>query len=238
MASEILAINPGSTSTKIAWFSGKERLWQETVNHDPKEISSFSKVADQYEFRMKTIEDASRTNGSNLDSLDAVVGRGGLLDPIPGGTYRVDEDLINDLRRGKPWEHASNLGGIIADAIARPRDIPAFIVDPVAVDELDDISRLTGLPEFSKRSLGHALNIKATVRMAAEDQGKPWDEIDVIVAHLGGGITVCAHRQGRMVDLNNANEFGPFSPERAGGLPAGDLARVGFDGRGTMEEVR
>jgi len=238
MASEILAINPGSTSTKIAWFSGKERLWQETVNHDPKEISSFSKVADQYEFRMKTIEDASRTNGSNLDSLDAVVGRGGLLDPIPGGTYRVDEDLINDLRRGKPWEHASNLGGIIADAIARPRDIPAFIVDPVAVDELDDISRLTGLPEFSKRSLGHALNIKATVRMAAEDLGKPWDEIDVIVAHLGGGITVCAHRQGRMVDLNNANEFGPFSPERAGGLPAGDLARLCFNGRYTMEELR
>jgi len=154
MAPEILAVNPGSTSTKIAWFSGGERLWQETVNHDPEEISAFARVADQYELRMKTIEDASGSHGSDLDALDAVVGRGGLLDPVPGGTYRVDEDLVNDLRRGKPWEHASNLGGIIADAIARPRGIPAFIVDPVAVDELDDISRLTGLPEFNKRSLG------------------------------------------------------------------------------------
>lgn len=238
MAPEILAINPGSTSTKIAWFSGGERLWQETVNHNPEEISSFARVADQYAFRMKTIEDASRTHGSDLDTLDAVVGRGGLLDPIPGGTYGVDEDLISDLRRGKPWEHASNLGGIIADAIARPRGIPAFIVDPVAVDELDDISRITGLPEFLKRSLGHALNIKATVRMAAKDLGRDWDEIDVIVAHLGGGITVCAHKHGRMVDLNNANEFGPFSPERAGGLPAGDLARLCFSGKYTMEDLR
>ncbi len=238
MAPEILAINPGSTSTKIAWFSGGERLWQETVNHDPEEISSFARVADQYAFRMKTIEDASRTHGSDLDTLDAVVGRGGLLDPIPGGTYGVDEDLISDLRRGKPWEHASNLGGIIADAIARPRGIPAFIVDPVAVDELDDISRITGLPEFPKRSLGHALNIKATVRMAAKDLGRDWDEVDVIVAHLGGGITVCAHKHGRMVDLNNANEFGPFSPERAGGLPAGDLARLCFSGKYTMADLR
>lgn len=238
MTPEILAINPGSTSTKIAWFSGGERRWQEAVNHDPEVISSFGKVADQYEFRMRTIEEASRANGSDLDSLDAVVGRGGLLEPIPGGTYRVDEDVISDLWRGKPWEHASNLGGIIAEAIAGPRGIPAFIVDPVAVDELDDISRLTGLPELPKRSLGHALNIKAAVRMAAEELEKPWENLDCLVAHLGGGITICAHRQGRMVDLNNANEFGPFSPERAGGLPAGDLARLCYSGEYTMTSLR
>lgn len=238
MSAEVLAINPGSTSTKIAWFRGGERIWQETVNHDPAEISAFEKVADQYEFRKKTIEDAAASHGSDLDSLSAVVGRGGLLDPIPGGTYRVDEDLINDLRRGKPWEHASNLGGIIAEAIAEPREIPSFIVDPVAVDEMEDISRITGLPEFSKRSLGHALNIKATVRRAAADLEKAWNEIDVIVAHLGGGITVCPHRQGRMIDLNNANEFGPFSPERAGGLPAGDLARLCYSGDYNMLDLR
>lgn len=238
MTTEVLAINPGSTSTKIAWFAGEERVWQETVNHDPKEVSAFERVADQYEYRMKTISDAARSHGSDLDSLDAVVGRGGVLDPIPGGTYRVDDDLISDLRRGKPWEHASNLGGIIADAIASPRGIPAFIVDPVAVDELDDISRVTGLPEFTKRSLGHALNVKATVRRAAADLARPWDELDVIVAHLGGGITVCPHRHGRMIDTNNANEFGPFSPERAGGVPAGDLARLCYSGEYTMLDLR
>ncbi|MDO9508301.1 MAG: butyrate kinase [Thermovirgaceae bacterium] len=238
MTANVLAINPGSTSTKIAWFAGEDCAWQETVNHDPGEISAFEKVADQYEFRMKTIEDAARSHRSDLDSLHAVVGRGGLLDPVPGGTYRVDKDLISDLRRGKPWEHASNLGGIIADAIAGPRGIPAFIVDPVAVDELEDISRVTGLPEFSKRSLGHALNVKATVRRAAADLARPWDELDVIVAHLGGGITVCPHRHGRMIDTNNANEFGPFSPERAGGLPAGDLARLCYSGNFSMLDLR
>ncbi|HPD96880.1 MAG TPA: butyrate kinase [Synergistales bacterium] len=238
MTAEVLAINPGSTSTKIAWFAGEERIWQETVNHDPGEISAFEKVADQYEFRKQTIEDSVLKHGSSLDDLDAVVGRGGVLDPIPGGTYGVDEELISDLRRGKPWEHASNLGGIIADAIARPRDIPSYIVDPVAVDELDDISRLTGLPEFPKRSLGHALNIKATVRRAAKELGRSWDDLDVIVAHLGGGITVCPHRHGRMIDLNNANEFGPFSPERAGGLPAGDLARLCYSGDYNMLDLR
>lgn len=238
MSAKILAINPGSTSTKIAWYAGKDCVWQETVNHEPAEISAFEKVADQYEFRMNTIGDAVRSHGNDLDSLDAVVGRGGIPDPIPGGTYRVDDDLISDLRRGKPWEHASNLGGIIADAIARPRGIPAFIVDPVAVDELDDISRITGLPELPKCSLGHALNIKATVRRAAADLKKPWDELDVIVAHLGGGISVCPHRHGRMIDTNNGNEFGPFSPERAGGLPAGDLARLCFSGGFTMLDLR
>jgi len=238
MSANVLAINPGSTSTKIAWFTGNDCAWQETVNHDPGEISAFEKVADQYEFRMKTIADAAKSHGSGLDSLDAEVGRGGLLAPIPGGTYRVDDDLISDLRRGKPWEHASNLGGIIAEAIAGPRSIPAFIVDPVAVDELDDISRLSGLPELPKRSLGHALNVKATVRRAAADLKRPWDELDVIVAHLGGGITVCPHMHGRMIDTNNANEFGPFSPERAGGLPAGDLARLCFRGDFTMLDLR
>jgi len=238
MVFQILAINPGSTSTKVAWFKDEEKVWQESISHDPEEIASFQSVASQYEYRLTTVLNVIEEKGSGLEELSAVVGRGGILDPIPGGTYKVDDLMLEHLRRGKPWEHASNLGGILAHSIASARGIPAFIVDPVAVDELDDISRITGLPELPKRSLAHALNVKATVRKAAKDLGKKWDELDVIVAHLGGGITVCAHTGGRMVDLNNANEFGPFSPERAGGVPAGDLVRLCFSGEHTMQEIR
>lgn len=238
MAFQVLAINPGSTSTKIAWFLDDERLWQETATHDPEELGAFPSVADQYEYRLQTIERTVEEKSSDFDVLSAVVGRGGILEPIPGGTYAVDDLMIGHLRRGKPWEHASNLGGIMARAIAQPRGIPAFIVDPVAVDEMDDISRITGLPELPKRSLAHTLNVKATVRLAARDLGKLWDELDVVVAHLGGGITICAHSRGRMIDVNNANEFGPFSPERAGGVPAGDLIRFCFSGEHTMQDVR
>ncbi len=228
MAFQILAINPGSTSTKIAWYSDGTEAWRETVRHDPDAIAAFPTVADQFAFRLETISEALASHGASFDRLSAVAGRGGLVEPIPGGTYSVDDALLKRLRMGKPWEHASNLGGILADAICRPRNIPAFIVDPVAVDEMNPLAKITGLPELPKASLGHALNIKATVRRAAKDLGKPWDELNFVVAHIGGGITVCAHEKGRMSDLNNANEFGPFSPERAGGLPAGDLVRMCF----------
>ena len=238
MGLQVLAINPGSTSTKVGWFDDGVEVWHSTVTHDPAELAAFPTMADQFGFRMAAIEKACEEHGNHFSQLAAVVGRGGLLDPIPGGTYTVDSLMKAHLRRGKPWEHASNLGGILADAIATPLGIPALIVDPVAVDELDDVARVTGLPELPKRSLGHALNVKATVRRAARDLNGDWKTIDFVVAHLGGGITVCAHRQGRMVDINNANEFGPFSPERAGGLPAGDLARLCFSGRYTLQDLR
>lgn len=238
MGFQVLAINPGSTSTKVGWFDDGVEVWHSTVTHDLDELAAFPTMADQFGFRMAAIEKACEEHGNHFSQLAAVVGRGGLLDPIPGGTYAVDDLMKVHLRRGKPWEHASNLGGILADAIAAPLGIPALIVDPVAVDELDDVARVTGLPELPKRSLGHALNIKATVRRAARDLNGDWKKMDFVVAHLGGGITVCAHRQGRMVDTNNANEFGPFSPERAGGLPAGDLARLCFSGRYTLQDLR
>jgi butyrate kinase len=238
MAFQVLVINPGSTSTKIAWFVDDEKSWQETVFHDPEEIGAFPTVVAQFEYRLRTIERTVAEKGSDLDTLSAVAGRGGIIDPIPGGTYTVDDLMIEHLKRGKPWEHASNLGGIIARAIAEPRGLPAFIADPVSVDEMDDISRITGLPELPKHSLAHTLNVKATVRFAAKDLGKAWDELDVVVAHLGGGITICAHSKGRMIDVNNANEFGPFSPERAGGVPAGDLVRFCFSGEHTLQDVR
>ncbi|MFA0887894.1 MAG: butyrate kinase [Synergistales bacterium] len=238
MGFHVLAINPGSTSTKVGWFDEGVESWHSTVSHDPGELAAFPAMADQFDFRMRAIEKACEEHGNHFSQLDAVVGRGGLLDPIPGGTYAVDPVMKAHLSRGKPWEHASNLGGILADAIAEPRGIPALIVDPVAVDELDDVARLTGLPELPKRSLVHALNVKATVRRAARDLNGDWKKMDFVVAHLGGGISICAHRQGRIIDTNNANEFGPFSPERAGGLPAGDLARLCFSGRYTLQDLR
>lgn len=237
MLLRVLAINPGSTSTKIAWFKDGLEEWRETVRHDPDALSEFPSVAGQFQFRLDTIAEAVASRGASLDDLSAVAGRGGLVEPVPGGTYRVDDALLKRLRMGKPWEHASNLGGILADAICRPRGIPAFIVDPVAVDEMDPVAKVTGLPDLPKASLGHALNVKATVRRAARDLEKDWDELNFIVAHVGGGITVCAHERGRMVDLNNANDFGPFSPERAGGLPAGDFLRLCFDGGRTEKEM-
>jgi len=237
MVFNILAINPGSTSTKIAWFRDEEEVWRETVRHDPHKIAEFAKVADQHEFRLGTIADAVEKHHVSFDDLHAVVGRGGVIDPIPGGTYRVDQTLIDRAKLGKPWDHASNLGCILADEIAGSRNIPAFIVDPVAVDEMYDFAKITGLPELPKHSLSHALNIKATVRMASSNLGKDWKEMNFVVVHLGGGISVCAHEKGKMKDLNSGNDFGPFSPERTGGLPAGDLARICYSGEYNLKDM-
>jgi len=234
----ILAVNPGSTSTKIAWFNDDKSVWQETITHSSEELAPFENIADQFELRLNAINNCVMKHGNSFSGLSAVVGRGGIVDPIPGGTYSVDDVLLKRLHVGKPWEHASNLGGIIAHAIASKFGLPSFIVDPVAVDELDDISRITGLPELPKPSLVHALNVKATVRRAAKDLNKKWDEANFIVAHLGGGCTICAHKAGRMVDINNANEYGPFSPERAGGIPAGDLVDMCFCGKYNEQELK
>lgn len=235
VAFEILAINPGSTSTKIAWYRDEEEVWEEIIQHDPDILEEFPTVVAQFKFRLDTIVKAVASHGASLDALSAAVGRGGHVEPVPGGTYSVDDALLKRLCIGKPWEHASDLGGVLAGAICRPGKIPAFIVDPIAVDEMNSVAKITGLPELPKVSLGHALNIKAIVRRAANDLGKAWDEMNFIVVHIGGGVSVCAHEKGCMVDLNNANEFGSFSPERAGGIPAGDLIRLCF-GEGTTEK--
>jgi butyrate kinase len=234
----ILAINPGSTSTKIAWFRGEEELWRENLSHPVEELASYPSVADQFPFRLGEVERVVRERGYSLDDLHCVVGRGGILDPLESGTYAVGDLLLEHLRRGKPWEHASNLGGILAHSLGEPRKIPFFIVDPVAVDEMDSVARITGMPELPKRSLAHALNIKTTVRRAAKDLEKPMEECNFVVVHLGGGISVCAHRKGRMCDVNNANELGPFSPERAGGVPSGGLVERCFQEGATLGEIR
>jgi butyrate kinase len=235
----ILAINPGSTSTKIAIYDNEKSVLETTLRHPTEEINKYEKVYDQYEFRKNVILDVLNEKEINLTKLSAVVGRGGLLKPIEGGTYSVNDKMLDDLKVGVLGEHASNLGGILACEIASNLNIPAFIVDPVVVDEMEDVARISGMPEIDRISIFHALNQKAVARRAAKEKGKDYEEMNLIVAHLGGGISVGAHKNGRVIDVNNALDGeGPFSPERSGGLPVGDLAKLCFSGEYTHDQIK
>jgi butyrate kinase len=235
----ILAINPGSTSTKIAVFENEKQVWTENLAHSKEELSSFEKIIDQYDFRERVILDRLTENGYPANSFHGVVGRGGLLYPVAGGTYRVDEKLKNHLRRGVQGEHVSNLGALIADKVAEEAGCEAFIVDPVVVDELQPLARYSGHPELPRKSIFHALNQRAVARRAAERLGMPYEEANLIVAHMGGGITVGCHSKGRVVDVNNGlNGDGPFTPERTGGLPSGDLVDLCFRGDRTHDQMK
>lgn len=226
---KILTINPGSTSTKIALFENETELLSQNIHHSAAGLAERYRIIDQYSFRMQAIETFLLENGIEPGSLSAVVGRGGLLHPLEGGTYEVNEKMVKDLTEQRWGEHASNLGGLIARAFAEKLDIPAFIVDPVVVDEMADIARITGLPELPRKSIFHALNQKAVARKAACDLGTSYFRANLIVVHLGGGITIGAHQQGRVIDVNNGLDGeGPFTPERSGTLPIGDLARLCF----------
>ncbi len=233
-----LVINPGSTSTKIGVFDDEELIFEKTLRHQTEELAPFEKIADQYEFRMNIILDALKENSIELSSLSAVVGRGGVLKPIEGGTYSINDRMIEDLKIGVQGEHASNLGGMVANSIAQKLNIPSFIVDPVVVDELQDLARISGHPNFERVSIFHALNQKAVARRYAKELGKKYNELNLIVAHLGGGISVAAHKMGRVIDVNNALDGdGPFSPERSGGLPVAALVKACFSGKYTKEQI-
>lgn len=235
----ILAINPGSTSTKIAIYDNEKEVFETTLRHSNEEIDKYEKITDQYDFRKDVILGALSENDINLTKLRAVVGRGGLLKPIKGGTYRVNDLMIQDLIAAQMGEHASNLGGMIANEIANQLNIPAFIVDPVVVDEMEDVARISGMPEIPRKSIFHALNQKAVARRYAKETGRPYSELNLIVAHLGGGISVGAHEKGRVIDVNNALDGeGPFSPERTGGLPVGDLAKLCFSGKYSHADIK
>ncbi len=239
MAYNILAINPGSTSTKLAVFENKRCVFKVSVKHDANEIAAFKRIIDQYEFREKAILDNLEKSGIEIESLDAVVGRGGMLKPIESGTYAVNDTMVDYMKKAPRGEHASNLGCVIAKTIADRIGVPSFIVDPVAVDEMDDIARFTGMPEIKRDSLFHALNQKAVALKAADDLGKPYKELNLIVAHLGGGISVGAHQKGRVIDVNNALDGdGPMSPERSGSVPLGPLYKMVFSGKYTLEEIK
>ncbi|WMJ76395.1 MULTISPECIES: butyrate kinase [unclassified Sedimentibacter] len=235
-----LIINPGSTSTKIAVYDDENSVFETTLRHSNEELGKYSKVAEQFEFRKNLIVDALKNNNILLKSLDAVVGRGGLLKPIEGGTYAVNDKLVEDLTSNAIGEHASNLGGLIARSIADEVGIPSFIVDPVVVDELNETARISGHPDFERISIWHALNQKAVARRAASERfNKKYEDMNFVVAHLGGGISIGAHKKGKVIDVNNAlNGEGPFSPERSGSLPAEQLINACFSGKYTQKEIK
>lgn len=234
----VLAINPGSTSTKVSLFEGEKEVKSKKLEHDKKDLENFDRIIDQFSYRLKAIEDWLNEENISLESLRAVVGRGGLLRPMPSGTYLVTDAMILDLQIGIQGEHASNLGGILAKHLADKVDINAYIVDPVAVDEFEDVARISGLKEIPRRSLVHALNIKAVCHRYADEKGKKIDELNLVIAHLGGGISISPIKNGRIVDANNANQMGPFSPERSGTLPVGDLVELCFSGKYNERELK
>ena len=235
---KILTINPGSTSTKIAIFQNEELVYEKTLRHSSEEIGKYDKISDQFQFRKNVIEEALNEANLKIKDLDAIVGRGGLLKPIIGGTYKVSDVMIKDLKVGVLGEHASNLGGIIAREMAAEASIPSFIVDPVVVDEMEDIARISGIPEISRISIFHALNQKAIGRRAADDMNKKYEDCNLLIVHMGGGVSVGAHKKGKVVDnTNGLDGEGPFSPERSGGLPVGALIRLCYCNELTEEEI-
>lgn len=234
-----LIINPGSTSTKIAVFDDENMIFEKTIRHTNEELSPFNRVSDQFQFRKDMIIEALRENKISLNELDAVVGRGGLIKPVEGGTYAVNDKLIEDLKTNVKVEHASNLGAPLARSIAGEVNIPSFIVDPVVVDEMEDVARISGHPDFERICIWHALNQRAVARRAAMEKfGKKYEELNLVVAHLGGGISIGAHKKGKAIDVNNAlNGEGPFSPERSGSLPLGQLVKMCFSGKYSESQI-
>ena len=238
MAYKLLIINPGSTSTKIGVYEDEKEVFVETLRHSSDEIAKYSSIFEQKEFRKEVIMNVLKENNFDVNTLDAVVGRGGMLKPMAGGTYEVNDELINDLKAGVQGQHASNLGGILANEIAKEVGGRAFIVDPVVVDELENVARISGVPELPRKSKFHALNQKAVAKRYGKESGIGYNNLNLIVVHMGGGVSVGAHRLGQVIDVNNALDGdGPFSPERAGAVTVGDLIKMCFSGKYTEAEV-
>ena len=238
MSIKSLIINPGSTSTKIGVFEDEKLLFEETLRHSTEEISRYATIVDQKDFRKEIIVNLLKEKNFDIKSLDVVIGRGGMLKPIPGGTYEVTDELLHDLEIGRQGQHASNLGGILAREIGDEIGVKSFIVDPVVVDELSDVARYSGVPELPRTSVFHALNQKAVAKRYAKEKGVAYDSLNLIVVHMGGGVSVGAHHDGRVIDVFNALDGdGAFSPERAGSVPSGALIKLCFSGKYTEAEV-
>jgi len=237
---KILAINPGSTSTKIAVYENEKNVFLRSIKHSGEDLKPYSSISEQYEFRRDTILRELKEVDIDINSIDIIIGRGGLTKPIPSGVYEVNEQMKYDMKNSPFGDHASTLGGLIADEIAKGLNkVKAYIADPVVVDEMEDIARVAGHPLFERVSILHALNQKATARKYAKETCVKYEDLNLIVVHLGGGISVGAHRLGRIIDVNNAlNGEGPFSPERSGTLPTEQLARLCFSGKYTLAEVK
>jgi butyrate kinase len=239
-ANYILAINPGATSTKIAVYHMNKFVFLKTIRHEGEDLERFPRISDQLEYRKELVLKEVRENQIPFPQVGMIISRGGLIHPIESGVYEVNENMIRDLRKGIMGEHASNLGGLIGTELIS--DFPnarAYITDPVVVDELQDVARLSGHPEFQRISIFHALNQKSTARTYAHSHGMKYEELNLVIAHLGSGISVGAHRKGRVIDVNNALDGeGPFAPERSGTLPAGALARYCFEEAESLEQVK
>lgn len=228
---KVLVINPGATSTKVAVFDEETQVYKTTVDHSPQELDRFDRVIDQADYRQQAILDAVAQSGFRLSDFDAVCGRGGLYRPIPSGTYAVNDRVMHDVETAPYGEHPSNLGAYLARRIGDMVGVPAFFVDPVCVDELTEVAHYTGFAPFRRLSQFHALNQKSIGRKAAAALGKPYEEADLIVCHLGGGVSVAAHHNGRIVDLFNVKDEGSMGMDRAGGLPVNQLINFCFSGR-------
>ena len=238
MSVKILVINPGSTSTKIGVFEDTTLLFDETLRHSTEEIAKYPTVIDQKDFRKDIIVSFLKEKNFDIKSLNLIVGRGGLLKPIPGGTYEVKDDLIEDLKSCVRGEHASNLGGILAREIADEIGVKSYIVDPVVVDEMEEVARLSGIPDVPRTSIFHALNQKAVAKRYAAETGKAYEDLNLIVVHLGGGVSVGPHKNGKVIDIFNALDGdGAFSPERAGSVPSGGLVKLCYSGKYTEKEM-
>ncbi|AGK99158.1 butyrate kinase [Clostridium pasteurianum] len=236
---KLLIINPGSTSTKIGVYEDENQVLEENLKHSAEEIAKYDTIYDQFPFRKEVILNVLKEKNIDINTLSAVVGRGGLLKPIVSGTYAVNEKMLEDLKVGVQGQHASNLGGIIANEIAKELNIPAFIVDPVTVDEMQEVAKISGIPEVKRRSIFHALNQKAVAKRYAKEKGVKYEDLNLIVTHMGGGTSVGAHCKGKVIDVNNAlTGEGPFSPERSGGVPVGDLIDIAYSGKVSYEEMK
>ena len=235
----ILVLNPGSTSTKIAVFDGREKIFSEAIEHSLEDLQVFKKFVDQKPLRAQAISEALARGGIAQETLTCVVGRGGMVHPVPGGTYTVNTLMVEELAHDKYGEHASNLGPQLAWDIATPLGLPCYMADPPMVDEMEPLARYSGLPQLPRKSQFHALNQKAIAKCAADDLGIPYDQAHFIVAHVGGGVSVAAHCRGRIIDVNNALDGdGPFSAERSGGVPGGGLVDLCFSGTFTLPEIK
>ncbi|MBQ9015529.1 MAG: butyrate kinase [Firmicutes bacterium] len=234
----ILTINPGSTSTKIAVFEDEKELFGETLRHSAEELDVFESIADQWEFRRGLVLDALREHGMGARDMDAVCCRGGLIRPIPSGTYRVNEAMLRDCREGFMGHHASNLGALIGHQLQEETGVPAFVVDPPSVDEMSASACYSGHPLIRRTSLFHALNQKAVARRYAAETGRRYEDLNLIVCHMGGGVSVGAHAGGRVVDTENAfGGEGPFTPGRAGSMPVNEIIELCFCGEHSREEI-
>jgi len=234
----ILVVNPGSTSTKLALFENETQICEKKINHSAEDIARFNTILDQVEFRRKAMDDFLKENNLTASSLSAVVGRGGLLKPLPSGTYRVTPEILDDLKSSRYGEHASNMGALLANSFTEDFGVPSFIVDPPIVDELQPLARYTGIKEIPRRSIWHALNIMAVVRQTCLSEGFDLKADNFVVAHIGGGISVAAIQGGRCIDVSNGLEAGPFTPERAGTLPTIELVNMCFSGKYTQTDMK